>query len=218
MKVNSYKSVKTKGIALTNDTKEIVLAKISTKQAIIVAIISLLSTVAVTAIANLDKIRNTKNVISEEIGYYEGRASIVEQAFREREEEIQSQSELAQQMGKTKTANHLKELSNEVRRNHVKFQELHTKHLDAVQNDNRLSASKIKTETNEAIRELDHKLLEGVDVWLPTKDEAIGFGRRPVKLTVLSYGGRRTFDPIPLYGKQPKNIQEQVCKLRTPIK
>jgi len=31
-----------------------------------------------------------------------------------------------------------------------------------------------------------------IDVWVPTTREAFGFGRRKVKLTVLSYGGRRS--------------------------
>ena len=30
-----------------------------------------------------------------------------------------------------------------------------------------------------------------IDIWTPTSREAMRFGRRPVKLTVLSYGGRR---------------------------
>ncbi|MBV9960501.1 MAG: 3D domain-containing protein, partial [Acidobacteria bacterium] len=30
-----------------------------------------------------------------------------------------------------------------------------------------------------------------IDVWVPTTNEACRFGRRKVKLTVLSYGGRR---------------------------
>lgn len=30
-----------------------------------------------------------------------------------------------------------------------------------------------------------------IDIWVPSNREAMRFGRRPVKLTVLSYGGRR---------------------------
>ena len=30
-----------------------------------------------------------------------------------------------------------------------------------------------------------------IDIWTPSSREAMRFGRRPVKLTVLSYGGRR---------------------------
>ena len=30
-----------------------------------------------------------------------------------------------------------------------------------------------------------------IDIWVPSTREAMRFGRRPVKLTVLSYGGRR---------------------------
>jgi 3D (Asp-Asp-Asp) domain-containing protein len=30
-----------------------------------------------------------------------------------------------------------------------------------------------------------------IDIWVPSTREALRFGRRPVKLTVLSYGGRR---------------------------
>lgn len=30
-----------------------------------------------------------------------------------------------------------------------------------------------------------------IDIWTPTSREAMRFGRRPVKLTVLSYGGRK---------------------------
>ncbi len=30
-----------------------------------------------------------------------------------------------------------------------------------------------------------------IDIWVPSTSEAMRFGRRPVKLTVLSYGGRR---------------------------
>jgi 3D (Asp-Asp-Asp) domain-containing protein len=30
-----------------------------------------------------------------------------------------------------------------------------------------------------------------IDIWTPTSREAMRFGRRSVKLTVLSYGGRR---------------------------
>jgi 3D (Asp-Asp-Asp) domain-containing protein len=30
-----------------------------------------------------------------------------------------------------------------------------------------------------------------IDIWVPSTREAVRFGRRPVKLTVLSYGGRR---------------------------
>src|SRR5215210_822201 len=107
MRVNS-KTVKTKDVASTNEIKEIVLAKISTKQAIIVAVISLVSVVAVTMIAKIDKIRIIKNALNEEIGYYEGRSSLVERAFRESEN------------------------INEIRRNREKFQELHNKVIDAL--------------------------------------------------------------------------------------
>jgi 3D (Asp-Asp-Asp) domain-containing protein len=31
-----------------------------------------------------------------------------------------------------------------------------------------------------------------IDIWTPTAREALRFGRRPVKLTVLSFGGRRS--------------------------
>ncbi|MEP6743753.1 MAG: 3D domain-containing protein [bacterium] len=31
-----------------------------------------------------------------------------------------------------------------------------------------------------------------IDIWIPTSREAMRFGRRTVKLTVLSYGGRRS--------------------------
>ena len=31
-----------------------------------------------------------------------------------------------------------------------------------------------------------------IDIWIPSTSEAMRFGRRTVKLTVLSYGGRRT--------------------------
>lgn len=31
-----------------------------------------------------------------------------------------------------------------------------------------------------------------IDIWVPSNGEAIRFGRRPVKLTVLSYGGKKT--------------------------
>ena len=30
-----------------------------------------------------------------------------------------------------------------------------------------------------------------IDIWTPTSSEAMRFGKRTVKLTVLSYGGRR---------------------------
>ena len=30
-----------------------------------------------------------------------------------------------------------------------------------------------------------------IDIWIPTGREAMRFGRRPVKLTILSYGGKR---------------------------
>lgn len=30
-----------------------------------------------------------------------------------------------------------------------------------------------------------------IDIWTPTSREAMRFGRRPVKLTVLSWGGKR---------------------------
>ncbi|MBA3319814.1 MAG: 3D domain-containing protein, partial [Pyrinomonadaceae bacterium] len=30
-----------------------------------------------------------------------------------------------------------------------------------------------------------------IDIWVPSNGEALRFGRRTVKLTVLSYGGRR---------------------------
>jgi 3D (Asp-Asp-Asp) domain-containing protein len=30
-----------------------------------------------------------------------------------------------------------------------------------------------------------------IDIWTPSSREAMRFGRRPVKLTVLSYGGRK---------------------------
>jgi 3D (Asp-Asp-Asp) domain-containing protein len=30
-----------------------------------------------------------------------------------------------------------------------------------------------------------------IDIWIPTSREAMRFGRRPVKLTILSYGGKR---------------------------
>jgi len=200
------KPVKTKDAALTNDIKEIVLAKISTKQAIMVAIISLLSAIAVATIANLDKIRSSTNVVNEETGHYEGRASTVERAFLETEEELQSRSKLAQRMGKLDIANHLNKLVDEVRRNHAKFQELHSRHIDAVQNGKRLSASKIKTEANEVIWELDQKLLEedrlGPEDW-----------RRRVTEFEKIVSEKR----IPLYGKQAINDREQVCKLSIPV-
>lgn len=34
-----------------------------------------------------------------------------------------------------------------------------------------------------------------IDIWVPSSREATRFGRRPVKLTVLSYGGRRAPKP-----------------------
>ena len=139
------KLVKTKDVASTNDIKEIILARISTKQAIIVATISLLSAVAVTGIANLDKIRNTENdkvrseiiASSEERGYYEGRASLVESAFREAEE-----------------------MDDNIRRNREKFQELHAKNIGALRKKERLEASKIRTEINELILNSNNRIQE----------------------------------------------------------
>ncbi len=143
MKVNG-KQVKTKNVTSTKDIKEILLAKLSIKQAIIVAIISLVSAVAVTVIANLDKIRNTKNVVSEERGYYEGRASNVEHAFCEVEEEVRD----------------YEKLYDEVRKNHERFQELHIKSIDAILEGKRLEASKAKTDINELIRETNRRIEE----------------------------------------------------------
>ena len=34
-----------------------------------------------------------------------------------------------------------------------------------------------------------------IDIWMPSSSEAMRFGRRPVKLPVLSYGGRRANRP-----------------------
>ncbi|HEY9284568.1 MAG TPA: 3D domain-containing protein, partial [Pyrinomonadaceae bacterium] len=34
-----------------------------------------------------------------------------------------------------------------------------------------------------------------IDIWVPSNREAMRFGRRPVKLTVLNYGGRRAPKP-----------------------
>jgi hypothetical protein len=31
-----------------------------------------------------------------------------------------------------------------------------------------------------------------IDIWMPSTGEAMRFGRRTVKLTVLTYGGRRS--------------------------
>jgi hypothetical protein len=208
MKVNS-KSVKTKHIALTNDIKEIVLAKISTKQAIMVAIISLLSAVAVTAIANLDKLRNTKNIVSEETGYYEGRASIVESAFSEEEEEVQTMSKLAQLEGRLEQANLLKDLNNELRENHVKFQELHTRHIEAITNEKRLSASRIRAEANEVIWRSNRKGQEVLRYLERNKGRCEKKFQEAERRFRGCEGLRARL--IPNYGKGLKNTQELVC-------
>ena len=35
-----------------------------------------------------------------------------------------------------------------------------------------------------------------IDIWVPSNGEAIRFGRRPVKLTILSYGGKKAKRPV----------------------
>ncbi|HEU0143635.1 MAG TPA: hypothetical protein VFQ47_02510 [Nitrososphaera sp.] len=210
MKPNN-RLVKTKDSASTSDRKEIILAKISTKQAIIVAIIGLFSAVAVAAITNLDKIGTLKSS-NEEIGYYEGRASFVEGAFNKTEEQIDLQSEQARQLGDFETANHLKDIANMVRRERTKFQERHKKHIGAIQSGKRLDASKIKTETNEGILGVDLKLLEIYK--LPESDKrratitAMLRDLKPGDIIYLSGHGTLA---IPLYGKQRVDVQEQLC-------
>lgn len=39
-----------------------------------------------------------------------------------------------------------------------------------------------------------------IDIWMPSTSEAMRFGRRTVKLTVLTYGGRRSSSPKPVSG------------------
>lgn len=151
------------------DSKEVVVAKITTRQAIIVAVISFFSAVAVPLIAIFV---STNNEVPQELVYIQTRAGITENDLRETEEALQARlSELQSQqaIGRFEETNRkleetnrkfeeTKELFNELRIEEVEFQGKRDKLLEATESGKRLDASKIKTEINEGINRFNFKL------------------------------------------------------------
>lgn len=212
------------------ESKEVVVAKITTRQVVIVAVISLFSAVGVAFIANFDKLVSANSEVKEEVGYYKGRASNVEHAFHETEEALQARRESAQTSGKLEEANHLKELTDEVRAEDIKFQERHSKHIEAIKNGKRLDASEIKTEANEAITKLNFELYifdEGsmersgpiMTIFQLRKELLRLNARRALNGSILALTplghGHIVAKLIPLYGKgNVMQGQEQVCEIK----
>lgn len=194
------KSVRRGNLAL-REIRGAFLAKLSARQHIAVAIIGLVSAIAVASIANFDKLRSSKLQIDEEIGYFEARVGIVVDALHQTENELQKQEELAQKRGDVKEAKALRGLIAEAQRTETRVPELHEKHLFEIRNGNRLSASKTKTGLNEAIWSfrLSQEALLRSDLVL-----YVGHG---------GYAGYGTIPSVPLYGKQAVDSRGQVCKI-----
>jgi vacuolar-type H+-ATPase subunit H len=196
-----------------NSARDFRIARLSAKQAIVVAIIGLVSTVGVATITNLDKLKGKTSQNEDVIGFYEGRASSVELGFQNLENDLKSQIELAEQEGNTDLSKQLKEASGNVRESEVRFQILKKEHIQALRDNQSLRASKILSEANEGISDLNAKLQtpihgKSLDIWTPSTREAMRFGRRTVKLTVLQLGNKR----IPLYGMRGGTQRADVCR------
>lgn len=219
------------------ESKEVVVAKLSIRQAVIVAVISLFSAVAVAFIANFDKLVGANPEVKEEVGYYEARAGNVERALREKEEELQAQSELARENGRLEEASQLTALADVVRAEDVTFRERHDRHLEAIKSGKRIVASEIKTAANEGINKINLVLSTGIYAPDPRWDRLVKTAREngyevtvskspkgktgwPVNNSIIifhghSFGGLNT---IPLYGKgMVMQMQEEICEIeKTP--
>jgi hypothetical protein len=158
MKAKARKSTPTKNAVSEKDLKEIVAVKLSTKTAIIVAVIGMVSAIAVAVIANSDKLASVKDTTGEEIGFHQGRASAVEHGFREVEGLLKAQIESAQRQGDTETASNLKDIAAEVQKGATEFHESYKRHIEAVKDGKRVAASQILLETNEKLTDLNGKL------------------------------------------------------------
>lgn len=190
------------------ESKEVAVARLSARQAVIVALISLLSAVTVAFIANFDKLVGEDGGVKEETAYYEGRAGNVTYAFREKEEELQARSESAQEAGKLEEAGWMRKLADEVRAEEIKFRERHQRHLAALGSRKRLEASEIKTEANEAITKLNQRLYQYIEAPEERQERA----KRISSQVVRQYLKQRL---IPLYGKgSVKHEQEEVCQMK----
>ncbi len=135
--------------------KEVVVARMSTRQAVVVAVMSLFSAVAVASITDLDKLAGVNDEVSKELGCYEARAGNVERAPRGAEEELRARGGSARRGGRPEEAGGLAALADEVRAGHKRFLERHASHLEAIKSGKRLGAGEIRTEANEMIAQLN---------------------------------------------------------------
>jgi hypothetical protein len=193
------------------EPKEVVIARISARQAVIVALIGLFSAVVVVSITNLDKLMGTDNEVAKEIGYYEARAGNVESAARRVEAELQARGASARQSEDREEADQLMALADEVRAVEKKVLEGHGRHLEAIKNGKRVVASEIKLEVNEEIVKLNLKLFLKRNNIKMFREA----GRIPYDAALVTHELMHSQPFIPLYGKgKAMQEREQVCELK----
>jgi len=164
--------------------KDIAIARISARQAIVVAVITFCSAVAVATFTNLSKGVATPSGIAEMVGFSSGRATAVDQALVETEKEIQEKRDAALSAGNTLAVAQLDEVKNDIRAVRAKVQQLHRKKMYALKDGKLLEASEITLEANEIINDFNDELFA-------TR------GRRHKNLDLILSSCK----PIPLYGR-----------------
>jgi len=147
--------------------KDIAIARMSFKQAISVAVITLCSAVAVAMIAHYQQ-SSPKKEDAQETGFYQARSISVEQGFDDAENELKSLAILAEKKGDKTKARVLSQVIVDTRTARAQFELLHQQHINALVSNNRLVAAEKRMEINTLIEKLNREHVMTIPLTLET--------------------------------------------------